>query len=168
MIASAMLILAGAFSRLIPHVPNVTALSAVALLAGAALSRRSWAVVVPLAALLLSDFVLGFHNTMPYVYGALALVSLMSFAGLKKEGSVSIPVLGFATVGSSLLFFLITNFGIWMTAFYYEKSWQGLMNCYAMALPFLGTQVVGDLFYAGLLFGTVELIRRWNLAWFQA
>lgn len=152
------MILAAAFSRLIPHVPNVTAVTAMALLGGAYLSNRSLAVIVPVAALFLSDLVLGFHDTVPFVYGSLALISLLSAWGVGKNWTGS--RLALVSLLSSLLFFTITNFGVWMVGGLYEKSAQGLATCYVMALPFLGTQMIGDLFYTALLFGAVEGIRR--------
>lgn len=154
-----MMVLAAAFSRLIPHVPNVTAVTAMALLGGAYLSHRSLAVIVPLAALFLSDLVLGFHGTMPFVYGSVALISLLSYQGFNGK-SFGLGRLGIASLGSSSLFFLITNLGVWLVDGLYEKTAQGLVTCYVMALPFLGTQMLGDLFYSALLFGSVEALRR--------
>ncbi len=153
------MVLAAAFSRLIPHVPNVTAVTAMALLAGTYLTHRGLAVLIPLAALVLSDLVLGFHSTVVFVYGAVALIALLS-SSLNLKASFSPARLAATAVGSSLLFFLITNMGVWLVDGLYEKSMQGLVSCYVMATPFLGTQIVGDLFYAALLFGVVEMIRR--------
>jgi hypothetical protein len=144
-----MMILAAAFSRLIPHAPNFTAIGAMALFAGAQLDSKRVAVFVPLMALFLSDLVIGFHDTMLFVYGAVALVALVGrfgWAQWRWKGLAGLSLF------SSLLFFGITNFGVWMSGMY-ASTWQGLVTCYAMAIPFLQTQILGDLFFAGVIFG---------------
>jgi hypothetical protein len=158
-----LLIILAAFSRLIPHIPNVTAITAMALLGGALFSNRLLALLAPLMALLISDLVLGFHSTLFFVYGAVALIAILASFGLKTNSSVT--RLGAASLASTFLFFVITNFGFWMMESLYPKTAEGLVQAYVMALPFLGTQVVGDLFYTGLLFGAFELIRRLSPSW---
>jgi hypothetical protein len=151
------MILFAALSRLIPHTPNVTAITAMALLGGAYLSNRSQAVFVPLAALFLTDLIFGFHVTLLFVYGAVALI-----AWLAPNGKPSWLKLGLSSLAASFLFFFITNFGFWWMGSLYEKSAAGLIQCYVMALPFLGTQVVGDLVYSIALFGAVQAVLTWN------
>jgi hypothetical protein len=144
-----MMILAACLSRLIPHAPNFTAIGAMALFAGAQLDSKRVAVLVPLMALFLSDLLIGFHNTMFFVYGAVALVTLLGRFGWARwqwKGLVGLSLL------SSLLFFAITNFGVWASGGY-EHSFSGLVSCYALAIPFFETQIWGDLFFTGLIFG---------------
>ena len=155
-----MIILAAALSRLIPHVPNVTAVMALALFGGAYLSNRYLAVLVPVMALILSDLVLGFHSTMVFVYGATALVAFVS--SLLLKGQVRPQRLAAFSVLSSLFFFAVTNFGVWMMDSLYPKTAAGLVQCYVMAIPFLGTQVLGDLFFTALLFGAFQLLTSWK------
>jgi|SRR6185312_417714 len=143
------------FSRLIPHWPNFTAIGGMALFAGAQISSKRVAILIPLAAMLLSDFVLGFHSTMVFVYGAIALVALLGHWGWQRwqwKGLAGMSLL------SSLLFFVITNFGVWLTGGY-EHSWQGLMTCFAMAIPFFQAQVSGDLLFTGVIFGAFAAIQ---------
>jgi hypothetical protein len=161
-----LLILGGALSRLVPHVPNLTAVTAIALLGGAYLSQRWAAVLVPVAALWLSDLILGFHSTMLYVYSAVALIALASSFILKDSAKPS--KFGGLSLVASLFFFLVTNFGVWMNESFYPKTGAGLVSCYVMALPFLATQVIGDLFYTLLLFGVVQVLRSWTPAWFES
>ncbi len=160
------LILGGALSRLIPHVPNLTAVTAIALLGGAYLSQRWAAVLVPIAALWVSDLILGFHSTMLYVYSAVALIALASSFLLKD--SAKLAKFGGLSVVASVFFFLVTNFGVWMNESLYPKTGAGLVSCYVMALPFLATQVVGDLFYTLLLVGAVQALRMWSPAFFES
>ena len=142
-------------SRWIPHPWNWTAMGAVALFAGAKFERLTMALAVPLLALFVTDLVLGFHETMVFVYGSFALIAVFGWwQGSRLEGR---SVLG-ASVASSLLFYFITNFGMWMMTTMYPPTAAGLMMSYAAGLPFLGNQIVGDLFYSAMLFGA------WSLA----
>lgn len=130
--------------RVLPHGWNMTPALALALFAGARLQQPALRFAVPLLAMLVSDLVLGFHDTMLYVYGALALVVLIG-QGFAQRASV----IGHAglSVSGSLLFFAITNFGVWMSGSLYPLTVEGLAACYAMALPFLWKTLAGDLFF---------------------
>ena len=150
----AIIILMAALSRLIPHPPNFTPIMAMGLLGGVYFKNRQFAVIVPLLAMMVSDLVLGFHGTMIWVYSSIIVISLS--ASLLKPKMVH---LGFASVGSSLFFFLVTNFGVWMTSSFYPKTLTGLGACYTAGLPFLQNAMVGDLMYVGILFGAFELAK---------
>lgn len=152
------LVLLGIFSRFIPHPPNFTAIGAVALFAGATLTSKRLALALPLVALFLTDLLIGLHNTMIFVYLAFVVVGLLSRAYLKQDQKVAKLLL--ASLSSSLIFFLITNFGVWVMQSMYSKDFAGLTQCYLMAIPFLETQVLGDLFYSAALFASLEMIRR--------
>ena len=153
------LILAAAFARLIPHPANVTPLAAMALAGGVYLDRR-FALLIPVAALFLSDLVLGFHPTMLFVYGSFLATGLIGYR-LRKHRSMGFITAG--AVASSVLFFLVTNFGVWLTGggWHYAPTWNGLVTCYIAALPFFRNSLIGDLFSTGLLFGLFTLSERW-------
>jgi hypothetical protein len=150
-------ILAAAALRLVPHPPNFTPIGAMALFGGAMLGRRALAFIAPLAAMLLSDAVLGFHAGMPWIYASIAMITLIGWTALQHRSALRI---GLAAVAGSVLFFVVTNFGVWATSGMYPKSGAGLAACYAAAIPFFQNTVAGDLFYATLLFGTFALIER--------
>lgn len=149
------LILAAALSRLIPHPANFTPIAAMALAGGVYFNKRI-ALVVPLAALIISDLFIGFHNTILFVYGSFILIGLIGL--WLKSHKKPLPIIG-SSLLSSVLFFVITNFGVWVTGggWFYPKTWQGLMECYALAIPFFRNTIVGDLIYTGVLFGLFEL-----------
>lgn len=151
-------ILLAAASRLLPHPPNVTPIAAMALFGGAHFSSLAAACVVPLAAMLLSDAVLGFHPTMAFVYASFLVIVLIG-SRLRARRTAA-PVLT-ATVLSSILFFVVTNFGVWMAGTLYPKTWAGLMSAYLAALPFLRNTVLGDLSYVAVLFGGFALLERY-------
>jgi hypothetical protein len=147
-------ILAAALSRLIPHPVNFAPIAAMALAGGVYLDKRS-ALVIPLAALIISDMIIGFHNTMFFVYGSFVLIGLMGM--WLKSHKRPLPILGTALMGS-IVFFVITNFGVWLTGggWFYPRTWQGLIECYTLALPFFRNTIAGDLIYTVVLFGLFE------------
>lgn len=150
-------IVAAAALRLVPHPPNFTPIGAMALFSGAYLGRRGLAFAAPLGALLLSDLVLGFYAGMWVQYLAVALVVLLAWGALKRISLLR--VVGAALV-SSVLFFLVTNFGTWALSGMYPLTPTGLGACYVAAIPFFQNTAAGDLFYAGLLFGGFALLER--------
>lgn len=148
-------IFAGALLRLLPHPPNFAPISAMALFGGTYLNRKS-AFLVPLIALFLSDYFIGFYEfkLMLAVYGSFALIALIGL-WLKKHKNFKNIVL--ASLSSSILFYLITNFAVWAFTPWYEKTLAGLIYCYFMALPFFRNTLAGDFFYVGAFFGAYEL-----------
>lgn len=154
MLVVAMILMAAA-SRLIPHPPNLTAVTAMALFGGAMLNDRRLAFVVPLAALFLSDLVLGFHSQMFVVYGSFLVIVCIGL--WLQQHRRAAPIAGAALV-SSILFFLTTNFGVWALDRMYPLTFAGLIACYTAALPFFRNALAGDLFYTLLLFGGFALL----------
>jgi uncharacterized protein DUF6580 len=150
-------IIGAAALRLVPHPPNFAPIAAMALFSGAQLGRRPLAFVAPLGAMLLSDAVLGFHSGMIFVYASVALIVLLGWFALSR---VSVLGLAGAAIASSILFFAITNFGVWLKGIYYPQTLSGLAACYAAAIPFFQNTVAGDLFYSGVLFGGFALVER--------
>ena len=144
-------ILVAAALRLVPHPPNFTPIGAMALFSGAYLGRKGViAFAAPLGALLLSDLVLGFYRGMPTVYFSVALVVIIGWMSLQRVSPLRI---GAAAIASSVLFFVVTNFGMWLSSGFYPRTLAGLQACYVAAIPFFQNTVAGDLFYATLLFG---------------
>jgi hypothetical protein len=152
------LILVAALSRLLPHPDNFTPIAAMALAGGVYFEKR-FALIIPLAALVISDFFIGFHNTVLFVYGSFILIGIMGL--WLKSHKKFFPVVGTALL-SSILFFVITNFGVWVTGggWFYPRTWQGLVDCYIMAVPFFRNTLVGDMVFTGILFGLFELSLR--------
>ncbi len=151
------IILFAAMMRLVPHYPNFTPIAAVALFGGAHLGKRWMALMIPIAALFISDLFLGFHNFMIPVYFSFVLVVLI---GRLLRNNVRIPfVIGGSLVGSTL-FFLITNAAVWIATPYYPNTFQGLMASYTMAIPFFHASMLGDLFYNAAFFGSFYLLQQ--------
>lgn len=139
-----------ALTRWLPHPPNFSPVVAVALFGGAAFAERRLAFVVPLAAMLLSDLVIGFHNTMAFVYLGMSAVVLF---GLLLGGSRRPLLLVVAGIAGSAVFFMISNIGVWWMSEVYAKSAEGLLLCLAAALPFFHNTLLATLIYGGVLVG---------------
>ncbi len=150
------MILAGAVLRLLPHYPNFTPIAAMALFGGAYFTNKKLSFIVPFAAMLLSDLILGFHSTMWAVYLSFALIVVIGFS-LREKKKVSNIFL--ASVSSSVLFFAITNFAVWLGGSMYPMTLAGLAECFTAAIPFFSYTAVGDLFYVGIFFGAFEFAR---------
>jgi hypothetical protein len=150
-------IVSAAALRLVPHPPNFTPIGAMALFSGAYVGRRGLAFAAPLGALLLSDLVLGFYSHMEIIYLSVALAVLVGWVALKR---VSVRRVGLAAIASSVLFFALTNFGVWAFSGMYPATLSGLAACYVAAIPFFQNTLAGDLFYSGLLFGGFALLER--------
>jgi len=148
------LIVLGMLSRLLPHPPNVTAVVGASLLAAHAIRNPWLAALVPVAIMALADIVLGWHSSALFTYaGMLATVAI----GRGLLRSLSVLRLGAALL-SSLAFFLVSNFGVYLGG-YYGLGLDGLVACYLAAIPFWGMSLVGDLGSTALLFGLFVLAR---------
>ena len=123
--------------RLIPHPPNFTPITSLALFSGMMFQRKWLSILVPITAMLLSDVVLGFSMISMWVYAAFMLVTISGWV-LKQMNVKSILV-------SSMIFFIVSNFGVWMLD--YPHTFDGLMLCYTLAIPFFGYSILGDLFW---------------------
>jgi hypothetical protein len=157
LIAIAILIIVGVSYRFFKHPPNFTPLAAISLFSG--FYFRRYFVLIPIFIMIISDIFIGFYDwrLMAAVYLSLALIS---FAGvlMRKKSSV-IALVGFSLSGS-VLFFLITNFAVWLFGSWYAHDFSGLTQCYLMAIPFFKNTVAGDLFYLAAIFGAYELLAR--------
>lgn len=183
----AAMVFAAAAMRLLPHWPNFTPIGAMALFGGAYFASRRAALVVPLAAMFLSDVAL---TASPGFASARSLLDFFSDAASNtRYGWTSfkwvLPVYGcfIATVGiglllrrrrllaapaaalaASTLFFLVTNCALLSGEAGSATDLAGIANGYIAGLPFFQNTVLGDLFYTAVLFGAFELAqRRWSV-----
>jgi hypothetical protein len=165
-LAVAAVILAAAMSRLLPHPPNVTPIAAMALFGGAYGASLLPALLLPLAAMAVSDVAMtltghidgGWHGTLPFVYFGMAASAGIGRLVRRRMTALSVAA---GAVAASLLFFVVTNFGTWAAGGIYPLTAEGLSACFLAALPFLRLTLLGDLFYSGLLFGGFALGEYW-------
>lgn len=172
----AVLILFAALTRIIPHYPNFTAMGAMALFGAAHLKNKWQALLLPLAAMYLSDLFINnviyaeYYNNFvwkisPFVYVAFLLILGVGFF---LRGRIRTGTVVGASLGSSVIFFLLTNAASWQIDPMYSKDLSGLFTAYAAGLPYFWSTVAGDLFYCGVLFGgyawLTQRFPEWGLA----
>ena len=127
-----MIILAVA-TRLLPHPPNFAPITGIALFAASKLNKKILAFLLPLFCLFITDLILGLGWINLFIYGAFGMISLIGMR-IQKVSPLTV-------VGSSLLFFIVSNLGVWLL--YYPLTLEGLMTCFTLAIPFFGIQLQG-------------------------
>lgn len=148
------IILVAALFRLIgTGLPNVSPVAAIALLGGAYFTNKSWAFIATFAVMLLSDAILGFHDTMWAVYLSFALIVGIGFVVGRNRSPLAITA---GSLSGSIVFFVITNFAVWLGSGYYPQTITGLLTSYTMAIPFFHYTLLGDLLFNAVLFSTVS------------
>ena len=145
------LVILGIGSRLAAHTPQFTAILAVAMFGGMYLSRRQ-ALIVPVALMIVTDVILGFHDTMVFTWGSMLAVSAIGLWLKERKSFVNVLC---GSMVSSLLFFLVTNFGAWVSPMY-PHTWAGLQECYILAIPFFRSTLVSTVAYSLVLYAAYE------------
>ena len=140
-----------AFSRLIPHPPNFAPITAIALFSGFYVTNKFLVYALPMGIMIISDLFIGFSSITFFVYFAFLMVSFIGTQS-KKPSFLAILI-------SSISFFIITNFGVWILGGY-PKTWTGLVTCYTIAIPFFKNSLMGDLFYSGVMILCYSLGRK--------
>ncbi len=155
------ILIVGVLTRFTDHAPNFTPTIALALFGGVYLPRQ-YALIVPLAFMMISDLFLGSHATMPFTWGS---VLLISWFGLQLREQKNFPrVIGYSVM-SAVLFFIVTNFGAWFQLYPLTKT--GFVECYVAAIPFFRNTFVSTVVYSVVFFGLYEGVasRVKNTAW---
>ena len=142
------LVLLGAGSRLLHLPPNIAAVTGVTIFAGFAIRNLWLALAVPLAAMALADVVLGFYPDLLFTYAGMAAGVLLA-RGLLHP--LTAPRLVVTTLAASLVFFILSNLGVFVSG-YYGYTLEGLVACYVAALPFWQNSLVADVTSTALVF----------------
>ncbi len=163
------LIIIAAVSRLIPHPANFAPIGAMSLFGAAYFADKKFSFILPLFAMFLSDLLINnilyaeyfggftlFTSNFWWTYGAIALIVVAGIFLLKK---VTLSRVLAGSLSASLIFFLVSNFGVWMVDVKYPPTFQGLLLCYEMGIPFFKNTILGDLVYCGVLFGGFEFAK---------
>lgn len=178
LLIAALILLAG-LGRLVSNelqLWNFTAIGASALFGGVVIKDKRLAYILPLATLFLTDLFFELFTNIPgfygmqmiFVYGAFLLITLVG-TRIKKVNALTILL---ASIGTGVLFFLVSNAGVWLLDNMYPRTFSGLIACYAAAIPFFRNDmfgnfflntIMGSVFYSALLFGAYALIKRYAL-----
>jgi len=139
------------FSRFIPHPPNFTSLIALSFYVPAIFGLRYISIVI--LSFALTDLYFGFHSTILFTWGSVILIGVIS-----NYLNSSILKRVFGSLTGAFLFFLISNFGVWISG-YYGLTSEGLAECYVMAIPFFGYTLLSTIFFS-VIFETIIFSRR--------
>jgi hypothetical protein len=164
------IIFAAAATRLIPpefRPWNFTPVGAMCLFGGAYFVRKWQALAAPLLALLVSDLILaatvyGF-DSLRHVWMSYVLFAATVAIGFTLRQRVTFFRVGLAAIGASAMFFVVSNFQVWLAGHgesAYPHTLAGLLACYAAAVPFAQNMLLGNLFFSGVFFGGWELLQR--------
>ena len=159
-----------AISRVLPHPFNFSPVAAMGLFGAAWFAKKWIAYAAPLISLFISDLILNntlysngsfriFYEGFYWQYISFALVIFLATI-VFRNNKFSFLKTGAAALGSSLIFFLISNFGVWASSSIYSADMSGLFSCYLFAIPFFQSTLAGDLIYSFILFGGFELLRK--------
>lgn len=159
-----LLIILTVIARMIPHPMNITPIGALALFSGAYLGRGQF-ILTPMIALFIGDALIGFYApvVMVFVYIGFILSTLIGRGLLYYKKSVS--RIGLSVCCGAVVFYLLSNFGMWLYAYPYTVT--GLIQCYVAGLPLLKNSLIGDAFYVIVIFGTYELLKYSVNFWWQ-
>jgi len=166
-----------ALSRILPHPPNVTPVAAMGIFGAAYFTSKRLAYLIPFLALFVSDLILNnfflrafypeahgiiwFTKISVFVYLGFALTIFASQFLLKKIKFSNIVL---ATVLSSLIFFIVSNLGVWLTVTNVTTSFAGLIEVYVAGLPYFLNSIIGNFFFVALFFGIAEYVRNRNFS----
>lgn len=164
-----LMIIAASVCRFVPHPAGFAPIGAMALFGAAYFKNKFAAFVIPVVTMWISDLVMnniifaGTYDTFVFfyqgfyiTYGAFLLIVAMGILTLK---TVKIKSVIFSSLGASLIFFIVSNFGVWAATDIYQHNISGLTTCYIAGLPFFRNGIAGDLFFCGIGFGVFEFLK---------
>ncbi len=141
----------GVISRFIPHAPNFTPIGG--LILNSSTKKITTGLIVAIGIMAISDILLGFSFTSPFVYLGMAAYALFGGLLTKRFGILIAPILG------SLSFFIISNFGVWLGP-WYEHSIAGLIKCFTLALPFYQNTIMSDIIFTISIYAVVLIYKK--------
>ena len=156
------LILILAMSRLIPHPPNFTPVISVAIMSGYLFRNIYLSFVVLITSMILADAFIGFYENMLFVYLSLLLIAYIFY---KIAGKINLKNLFIYGFFGSVIFYLISNFGVWYFGNLYEKNVNGLIECYFLAIPFFKNTVLSTIFFTYITFVLDHFFKRKMLSY---
>lgn len=161
------LIILGVMSRFVPHYPNFTAVGAVALLSGKYFNRKVYSYAIPLITLWISDLILN-HFIYPeyssgwqswigdtWTYLGFGLTILIGSQFIRMVSTLNVMQ---SAIISSLVFFLISNFGVWTQGSLYPKNFSGLFAAYIAGIPYFWSSLLANVIFSLIFFNGYELI----------
>tara|TARA_A100001037_G_scaffold260547_1_gene249040 strand:- start:2 stop:499 length:498 start_codon:yes stop_codon:yes gene_type:complete len=132
-----------AISRFIPHPPNFTIAIAMSFYAPFIFGQKK--IFYVLASFIITDLIIGYHLTTHWTWGSILIIGFI-YKLFKKNLIYRL----FGVLSSALLFFILTNFGVW-TLGQYGYHLSGLVKCYILAIPFFGNTLISSIIFAAII-----------------
>ena len=132
--------LALSMSRFIPHPPNFTSLIALSFYVPALFGFRYLPALI--ISFVITDYIIGFHSTVFFTWGSVIIIAIIS-----KYFSNSILTRISGALTGAVIFYLITNFGVWFGGMY-QPNLIGLTESYIMGLPFFGYSIISTFLFS--------------------
>ena len=143
---------------------NFSAMGALAVLCGVVVRPVWLGLLIPLSCRALTDCVLeyrtgyGFYDSILFDYAAYAMIFGI---GRLLQPRQMMPAFG-AGLLAALTFFLVSNVGVWLLPhegqYLYTRSWQGLLECFSMAVPFARGTFIGDIGFTSVFVGILHFL----------
>ena len=142
-----------AIARLIPHPPNFTPIIAAAIISSYLFRNIYFSLIVLLSSMFLSDLIIGLYDNFLFIYFSLFLVI---FVQSRINMKITFKNLYLHSLIASLIFFITTNFSVWMFSNLYEKSFSGLIYCYFLAIPFFTNTVLSTILFSYIAYAVTN------------
>ena len=141
-------------SRMITDIPNFTATIALVIFTGYLIQNRLLSILVILTSQVASDLYLGIYSSMIFVYAAYISIALLSPIIMNKMNTKSVVL---SSIISPSIFFIISNFGVWLTGSMYTFNLSGLITCYIAGIPFFDESLISTILFALTIFSIMKL-----------
>jgi hypothetical protein len=164
LLLTVLIVLVSLSNIFLSDIPNFSPIASVALFSGFYFSNKKLALVIPIFCILISDLIIGFHSLMWAVYLSFSLIVILGF--FMKTASPKNVILN--SIFSAILFFLITNFAVWIVGSFYSNDISGLTLCFYMGLPFFKYTLLSSVIFSTILFGGLEVINQLTAKYFSA
>ena len=144
-------------SRMITDIPNFTATIALVIFTGYLIQNRLLSILVILTSQVASDLYLGIYSSMIFVYAAYISIALLSPIIMNKMNTKSVVL---SSIISPSIFFIISNFGVWLTGSMYTFNLSGLITCYIAGIPFFDESLISTILFALTIFSIMKLVTK--------
>ena len=146
------------FSRLIPHPPNFTPIISIVILSSILFQTFLITSIVFLLSMFVSDLIIGLYPGMIFTYMSLMIIGILFYYFVNNISYKNLVIYSFL---GSFIFYLITNFFVWINSNMYEHSFDGLIQCYILAIPFFSNTIISTTFFSFVTFFCVNKIKKY-------
>ena len=141
-------------SRVVPHPPNFTPILAGIIFLPFIKKDFTFSLIIPIVVMLISDFVIGMHSLMFWTYLPILILSFLAFYFYQDSFRRVINL----AIFSPIIFFILSNFGVWVNSAKYSRDFSGLVECYIYAIPFYASSAISCILFSIIFYLIRQLI----------